>query len=339
MPLPPLLRTLLLPLICTLAAAAAPDSLETPGARNAHALLGTLPQHPLVLFGGADHAAVRGDTWLFDGREWTRHSGGSPSPRTFAATAVDRERGLAFLFGGNRVLFGSQRDSATFLSDLWTWDGREWTRLDPPPPHPAPRAEAALAWDPQRGVLILFGGYGIRNGETQRFGDTWEWNGQRWRLRTTEGPPPQNGASLAYHPGLKTLMLWGQDADRREGRTWRWGGDAWQRLDNGDAPRRYNSAMAVDPRRGDLIRFGGWTGADRGGETWVWRTTGWVRVASDGPSPRNHAVMAWSESLDALVLYGGHDGERVFGDLWSWDGRRWTRLRDAEPRPRLDNGH
>ena len=40
-----------------------------------------------------------------------------------------------------------------------------------------PRNHMALAWDPTRRALVLFGGHD----GTLVFGDAWEWNGQSWR--------------------------------------------------------------------------------------------------------------------------------------------------------------
>ena len=59
---------------------------------------------------------------------------------------------------------------------LWSWDGGRWTleRVGDPTGdgRPTPRSQDAMAFDPTRGIALLFGGY---DGTTR--GDTWEWHG------------------------------------------------------------------------------------------------------------------------------------------------------------------
>ncbi len=50
---------------------------------------------------------------------------------------------------------------------------------------PSERQPGALAFDSKRGVMVSFGGW---NGDT--LGDTWEWNGARWKRVSHAGPPP-----------------------------------------------------------------------------------------------------------------------------------------------------
>ena len=46
----------------------------------------------------------------------------------------------------------------------------------------------AMAVDTRRGVVVLYGGTGIGSGT--RYGDTWEWDGSRWRNVTSALPDP-----------------------------------------------------------------------------------------------------------------------------------------------------
>ena len=113
----------------------------------------------VVLFGGADAASVRGDTWAWDGDRqlWAPMAGSGPPPRTFPAMTFDGTRGEIVLFGGNRVLFGRDDEWDTLLGDTWVLRDGGWHRRDG---HgPAPRAEAAMAYDRRRGRVVLFGGY------------------------------------------------------------------------------------------------------------------------------------------------------------------------------------
>ncbi len=330
-----LLLSLLLPLFPALPAAGGCPAGATLGVRNAHAMAYDAVRGVVVLFGGADERRVLGDLWAWDGEGWRCLAAGGPPPRTFPALADDPVAGRLLLFGGNRVLFGKPEDTDTFLDDMWAWDGRAWRRL--PGPTPSARAEAGMVYDSARRRVVLFGGYRTGGGERVRLGDTWEWDGSRWELRSTEGPTPRNGAALAYDARRRRVVLFGGSGAPEE--TWEWDGRSWERIDPARAEGRFNSAMAYDAERGTVVRFGGWTRAGRVGGTWLYDGAGWTKVAGDGPTPRNHTAMAYDARRRVLVLFGGHDGERVFGDTWEWDGRGWSRRTAEGPRRRVDNGH
>ena len=113
----------------------------------------------------------------------------------------DEARAEAVLFGGRRVLFGTESDRDTFLSDTWTLTATGWKLHSVA--GPAPRSEAGIAYDAERRVTVLFGGYNDVGGATNRLGDTWEWDGRRWELKAETGPSARSGVALAFHPGLK----------------------------------------------------------------------------------------------------------------------------------------
>ena len=305
--------------------------------RNAHALAYDAGHGRTVLFGGADESRVLGETWVrLPGRDdWQPLAAAGPEARTFAAMTYDDRRDVIVLFGGNRVLFGKDPAADTFLSDTWTLRGNAWTRHTV---HgPSTRAEAAVAYDAGRGVVVLFGGYRRTATGLERLGDTWEWDGTRWTAVASTGPTPRNGAVMAYDRERKRVILFGGRGASNE--TWSWDGRTWALVPGGDPPGRFNAAMTYDTRRRVMLRFGGWTGSARTSDTWLLTPAGWRQVEVTGPDARNHSALAYDEGRGVAVLVGGHDGERVFGDTWEWDGERWARRAGVPPRQRVDNGH
>lgn len=303
--------------------------------RNAHAL-GIDPRsgRPLLV-GGADDHAVRGDVFVWTGSRWRPVGAPGPSPRTFPAVALDQARGRLVLFGGNRVLFGAEGAAGRFLGDTWEWAGVGWAQVAED--GPSPRAEAAMAFDAWRRRVVLFGGYDREGGTNRKLGDTWEWDGARWRLAARDGPSPRNGAAMAYDERARRVVLFGGSGGP-SGETWEWDGARWTKA--GSIPEgRFNAAMAYDAGRRVLVRFGGWDGARRTGDTWIYEGRSWRRVATSGPAARNHAGMTYDARRRRIVLFGGHDGAVVFGDTWEWDGRRWRRVGYHRPLPRVENGH
>jgi hypothetical protein len=66
------------------------------------------------------------------------------------------------------VLFGG-RSSAAALADTWEWDGSQWSPRATTAV-PAARSSAALAYDPNRARVLLFGG----GGQLVLPADTWQ---------------------------------------------------------------------------------------------------------------------------------------------------------------------
>jgi hypothetical protein len=321
-------------LLLCLAGAAGGD----PGVRNGHRLAYDAARRAVLLFGGAGHEKVGDDLWAWDGRGWRMVEASGPGPRTFPAFAFDAARGEAVVFGGNRVLFGPEGVRDTLLDDTWVHGRGEWSRRDAP--GPSVRAEAAAAYDAHRRVVVLFGGYQRTAQGNLRLGDTWEWDGARWKRAADGGPPPRSGAAMAYDDRRRRIVLFGGRApEALSPETWEWDGARWTRVAAGDAEPRFNPVMAFDGRRGTMVRFGGWTGRERTADTWLFRFPAWTRLDASGPSARNHSAMAYDEARGRTVLFGGHDGTRVFGDTWEWDGRRWLLRRSVLPLARVDNGH
>lgn len=154
---------------------------RSPTARISSAMTYDAARGRVVLFGGdADQGQVFsggfGDTWTWDGANWSQvSSGASPPARAWAGLAYDAAVGKSVLFGG---LSGPQ---ATLMNDTWTWDGVHWAqqRLAGSPP---PRQDASLVYDTAQQVVVLYGGSGA-SGSNPYLADTWVWDGVGWSKR------------------------------------------------------------------------------------------------------------------------------------------------------------
>jgi hypothetical protein len=110
-----------------------------------------------------------------------------------------------------------------------------------------------MAFDDARGVTVLFGGLNDANGEF--LGDTWEWNGESWRLRATDGPTPRKEHAMAYDAERGVTVLFGGRGGADE--TWEWDGDRWAISATTGPTARARHAMAYDSARGFTVMFGG----------------------------------------------------------------------------------
>src|SRR5205807_9343822 len=157
-------------------------------------------------------------------------------------------------------------------------DGTGWTQLHPPVA-PAPREEAAMAYDAARGNLVLFGG---ANGTTA-FGDTWTFDGTTWtQLHPATRPSKAGGASLAYDAVHRQVMMFGGLRDVFHpflDDTWTWDGSNWTLQHPATVPpARYRAMMAFDGSTGSVVLFGGEGGASPGlpDDTWTWGGSNWT---------------------------------------------------------------
>jgi hypothetical protein len=219
----------------------------------------------LVLFGGyvmvSGGVQFYGDTWEWNGTEWTQVTDMGPLPRSSCAMTYDAIRQRVMLFGG--VYYGSSGGSR--LGDTWEWDGTEWTQIADT--GPSGRQEPAMAFDSSRECLVLFGGLG----EPDWQGDTWEWNDDTgWVKRQDLGPRDFATPTMAYTG--KHMVLFGTPRleASRSGQTWEWDGRLWTQRQDMGPPARGAHPLANDSQRDRVVLFGGWDrqSSQPLGDTW-----------------------------------------------------------------------
>ena len=311
---------------------------QTMGVRNGHNMVYDPWARRIILFGGADEAKVYGDTWSYANGKWQRLTESGPSPRTFPGMVMADH--YILLFGGNRVLFGSEKNPTHYLDDTWIFKEGRWNEIKLKN-HPGPRAEMAIGYDPVTKNVILFGGR--QSGDQWIASDTWIFDGTGWSEWKKPGPSARSGAVMSYDGDLHRLILFGGNPVVAKEKTyngpmWAWTDSEWHPIKSEDS-LIFNCSMAYDANAHLLIRFGGWTGTTRTKDTWIYDGI-WARLnLSESPPARNHSVMVYDTDNKECILFGGHDGERVFGDMWAFKNRGWLLLHDKKPLQRIDNGH
>lgn len=219
--------------------------------------------------------------------------------------------------GDYNVVLNSSCGSTTSENVALTVVGSPtWSNLNPISGLSA-RRDHAMAFDSVRDRSVLFGGI-----DSQRLGDTWEWDGATWQLRAITGPSPRTDHTMVYDNDRNVTVLFGGNDGNFNGQTWEWDGSSWTlRSSTGPSPRTGHS-MAYDSARGVTVLFGG-LGGQLSGETWEWDGTSWILRSSTGPTPRSDHAMAYDGLHNQVVLFGGYDGANQ-GDTWTWDGNLWT---------------
>jgi hypothetical protein len=210
----------------------------------------------VLLFGGVkepDDTLVRlGDTWEWDGVNWTQLDDAGPAARLAHAVASDTTRNRIVLFGGDVADAGA----ASLSGETWEWDGAAWTQLEET--GPSPRTSHGMAFDSVRRRTVLFGGKTI---DGNSHGDTWEWTGSAWINVSQIGPASRLAAVMSFD-GTQSILFGGNPSQVAVdgaplGDTWSWDGTFWtQRQDIGPKPRSF-AAMAFDSTRNKTVMFGG----------------------------------------------------------------------------------
>lgn len=136
-----------------------------------------------------------GQTWEWDGQDWTKRAVSSPTPRQNSV--------LVYAPNVNRVLMYGGNSCGGDLNEQWQWDGSSWTWDNP---FPEGAGYRAMAFDTDRNNSVLFGG--ICSGLID-LTDTWTWNGSLWTRLETNSPPPRVWATMAYDPERKVTVLFG----------------------------------------------------------------------------------------------------------------------------------
>jgi hypothetical protein len=123
------------------------------------------------------------------------------------------------------------------------------------PGAPSPRSGFSLAFDSNRGVVVLFGGQDSAN---TRLGDTWEYKAGAWKKIQVEGPAARMNAPMTYDPRKKLICLFGGRTDSGvDNRLWTYDGQEWRKGPEGGGaipvPRQL-ATMAYDKKQDDGIR-------------------------------------------------------------------------------------
>ena len=176
-----------------------------PPARAWHSMYFDTVRQRVVRYGGFGGAGESYqqlfDLWEWDGNDWLQ----------VAATAQPSN------IISSRVVWDAARQRAVLVAvdpglgtvQVWEWNGTTW--LHPTPATaPPPRDRVAIAYDPDRGAVVLHGGAVHLNYE-QHLDDTWAWDGTNWtQVPTAHAPTPAlSDHQLVYLPTRKSIVLFG----------------------------------------------------------------------------------------------------------------------------------
>ncbi|MBS1787904.1 MAG: putative Ig domain-containing protein [Acidobacteria bacterium] len=282
-----------------------------PSARDIHAMAYAQACNRVVLFGGRaaggfPPANVTDDTWEWNGNTmtWTQFFPATrPGPRGQHAMVYDAARNEIVLFGGFNQNFVGLNDTWVYSCATHTWTQKF------PATSPSIRHGHAMAYDPNKQLVVMYGG-----GSNKQ--DTWTWDGTNWvEIIGANQPGIRHEHAMAFD-GTRIILFGGsKNAGYADNDTWDLtltspSAGTWTMIaPNGSGPnKRQRHAMAYDPGCRKVILFGGWSDiATYADDTWEWRrdTLSWCQTSvPTPPSPaRQFSAMAYDGK--GVIMNGG----------------------------------
>lgn len=198
----------------------------SPSARFHHAMAYDSARGRTVMFGGSvvpSQGDALAETWEFDGTQWFQRSASSPPARSHHAMAYHVGTARTVLFGGQPPL----NNGNIFLSDMWTWDGSNWSQRSPAVRPPA-RTTHGMTYHAGLDRIFLTGGW---SGTAPGDADTWSWDGFNWTQINSAIPPFRRawtGHQFVYDNQRNEMLLFGGCGPYPEiPDTWTFDGQDW----------------------------------------------------------------------------------------------------------------
>lgn len=253
----------------------------------------------VVLAGGMPPggSSAISDTWEWNGTSWLQVVPATQLNYTHQVRLVySTQRAQVLAVTGENVGNGPPMR-------IYAWTGTNWLLIDGN--GPVSRADAyQVAWDSQRGVLVMFG--------TPVSAETWEWNGLVWQQRGTGGPQPRSGHRMVYDQARQRVVLYGGIGTNNLHLTdtWEWNGVYWlERFGITPPPTSFAQVMAYDSTRQRVVMHGGSGNGNDTGGVFEFDGTSWVtRTTSGGPNTMWNASMAFVPTTGRMFLFGGYEG-------------------------------
>ncbi|MBL8753931.1 MAG: hypothetical protein JNK15_11595 [Planctomycetes bacterium] len=266
-----------------------------PSPRSGHAMVFDSVRSRVVLFGGRNAAATPlGDTWEWDGDDWTQQLPAvSPPAYPWIGMAFDTARGVTVLVGNTGA--------------VWDWNGSTWTQSTTCPGGVGgANGRLRVAYDSVRSRLVVARDTTVVD----------EWNGTSWSTITSPVALQSwvGESNFTFDPGLGRCVFhvpftvlsynpylaigW---------KLWQWDGVTWTAASVGGMS--YSTGEAISPctRIGSLMLYGGYDGyAPVGSQTW--RLVGALQQVTTGKSPRGRSGHALCDDpvRGTMLLFGGH---------------------------------
>jgi hypothetical protein len=289
---------------------------------------------------------------------------GPTNPAPAARPRAHRGAALAYLPSMDRfVLFGGATgdvfhpdglNTKLLTGDTWLFGPESWERLDVT--GPSPRAFAAMAYDPGRGELILFGGIADASPDCPSpedggfCHDTWSFDGAAWTKIASHPGHGRARHAMAYAPDEGALMVVGGLGPTREGLAIDpvfLHGPALRTTPRTKAQALHSVGLVWHERWSMMLLFGGLDEAGCDGRgvrnplTFAWVSGQWRLLHPALHPGRSSAAWFFDQHLGQVVAHGGVTESGVCRGIEDYNGTSvfadsgWHAFDGEAPEPRL----
>jgi hypothetical protein len=228
---------------------------------------------------------------------------------------------------GNSVAYDEARGQSVFMTNgsMLLWDGHALQTYAGALPTAV--TDAAMAYDPVRQRVVLFGG----GNAVTYFNETWEWDGVSWSRRLpANSPPARVRLAMSWDPVRQEVMVYG--GEDRLGQLlsdqWFWNGTNWtQVVTSPRPPANRTRAMAADLARQRVVLC---AGTAPGLDTWEWNGSAWSLVVTANRPRADRDVSCVYAGMNGKVMLAFGTASYVATETWLYDGVDWA-LADARP--------
>lgn len=270
----------------------------------------------LILFGGIGMYGTLGDTWSWNGHNWSLlHPLHSPPAQSKTLMGYDPQSRRLILIGGEVMVPltdpcrrpagapvtcqpASVYRGVGLTNDTWTWDGTDWTDLALPPMPanaqvrlPSPGQDQVVT-DSATGSLLLV---------DEDRPALWRWSPAGWQTIHSAHVPPSGDMVAAADPVTGGVLAVDeprsviQRMPELPTQTWKWNGHDWVELHPAAQPGAPYFMAQLDASVTVLS----------GSAQWLWKHGDWQRQSSKVPMIGDGAQVATDTLTGQLVALGG----------------------------------
>ena len=131
------------------------------------------PNHEQTFLYGGYTSSPTDEFWAWKDDAWQEIDFPGPGKLSHFGMTYDTDANALYIFGG-----ATRSSTFSSLTDkTWVLTGGNWRERNPGL-SPSKRGSPSLGYDPNRKVILLYGGF---EASRKDLDDTWEWDGQGWR--------------------------------------------------------------------------------------------------------------------------------------------------------------
>ena len=206
--------------------------------------------------------------------------------------------------------------------------------LPGPAPTPPARIDYAFAYDPEKRVGIMVGGFDENFALLE---DTWVWNGRRWRQTDTPASPlPRSHHGGTFNTASGQMVIFGGFRTQTQKRNdfMAFDGNNWLPFPGHPDIPAEDGELIYDSHR-DVIVLA--VPQDNSLQTWEFSNGAWARkMTATDPGRRLDQGFVYDAQNQRIFMFGGlTNGNAFSNETWSYDGQDWTKLNPTTQPPAL----